>query len=688
MDCSEETSLIDRSLREVDGVESVTFNLVAGTVTIQHHTSPGLLVETIRRAGFEVSQEGDSGQEKETRPVRFKLASTIASGLLTGVGGLSVLLSWGENVAIAAYLLAIVSGGAPIVRRGVIALRHRSLDMNILMGIAVIGAVAIGEWSEGAMVIFLFSVANLLESYSLQRTRKAIRSLMTLSPAGAHVKSVDGEEWRPVEQVAVGETIVVRPGERIALDGVVVQGHSSVNQAPITGESIPVERVVGDTVYAGTINQQGALEVEVTRPSSDTTLARIIRMVEEAQSKKAPSQRFVDRFATVYTPAVLIGAVGVTVIPPLVFGAPFVPWFYRALVLLVISCPCALVISTPVSIVSGLAGAARRGILMKGGVYLEQIGKLRAIAFDKTGTVTEGRPRANEVIPMNGASREDVLRIAASIELRSEHHVAQAIIEQATTEGIRPLPVEAFRAIVGRGVEGEIDGRRYYVGNHVFFEEKGLCALDVEEVLSRLEAAGKTTVLVGDTGKTIGIVSVSDGTRPEARATIEALRADGIGGIVMVTGDSRGTAEAIAHQIGLGVDEYRAGLLPEEKVHVIDELVERYGNAGMVGDGINDAPALARATVGIAMGTAGTDVALETADVALMGDDLGKLTDAIRLSRKTLAVIKQNIAFALITKVIFLALAIPGWATLWMAVAADMGASLIVIGNGLRVVKA
>lgn len=639
--------------------------------------------------------EHEHGHDTGRGPERTGLLLTAASGILLAAGFAFGHLLHRENLETALFVLAILAAGVPLLPQAVKAAVRLRPDMNLLMVVAVVGAAAIGEWHEGATVIFLFSVAEALEHFSLDRARAAIRKLLDLAPRVALVKRhTDGGEVEvsvPVEEVDIGEVIVIKPGEKIPLDGEVLAGSSTVNEAPLTGESMPKDKTGGDTVFAGSLNGQGAMEVQVTRHGTDTTLARLIRMVEEAQEQRAPSQRFVDRFALRYTPMVLAGAVVVAIGPPLFFGQPFADWFYRALVLLVIACPCALVISTPVAIVSGLASAARRGVLIKGGVYLEQAGKLGAIAFDKTGTLTRGVPEVSEVVPLNGHTAADVLRIAAALESRSEHPLGQAVLRKAAAEGIAAPDVEDFEAIPGKGGRGRVEGRRFTLGSGRLFEELGLRGGAVSHVIDRLQAEGKTTILLGTDdedrgdGHVCGVLAVADEVRPEAAEVVAHLRPHCTKHTVMLTGDNEGTARAVAGQ--LGIEDYRAQLLPQDKVAVVRELLARYGRVAMVGDGINDAPALATATVGIAMGAAGSDAALETADMALMADDLTRLPFAIHLSRQTLRVVRFNVTFALAVKAVFLVLAVTGNATLWMAVAADMGASLLVVANSLRLLR-
>ncbi len=589
---------------------------------------------------------------------------------------------------------AVLLGGLPTLRKGLIALRTLTLNINFLMTVAVAGAFAVGEYPEAAVVVFLFALAELIEKYSLERARNAVRALMEMAPETAFVKRADGS-WleTPAAGVSKGTVVRVRPGERLPLDGVVVAGESAVNQAPITGESVPVDKGVGDQVFAGTINESGVLEFRTTGGRDETTLARIIKTVQDAQAARAPTQRFVDRFARIYTPAVCAVALLVALVPWLVFRQPFMPWLYKALVMLVIACPCALVISTPVTVVSGLAIAARRGILIKGGAYLEEGRRIRVLALDKTGTITEGRPRLTDVVPFEEQTRDDVLRIAAALDSASDHPVARAVVAgwQERASG-KPLPsVKGFKAIIGRGVEGHIDGKRYFVGNHRMAEERKVCSPEVEAELTKLEARGKTAIVVAreEPGQSLGVLAVADTPRETSIEAVRALHALGVR-TVMLSGDNQKTAEAIARAVG--IDDARGGLLPEDKIAAIDAMISEQGRqgggtVGMVGDGVNDAPALAKADMGFAMGAAGTDVALETADVALMKDDLRAVPQFLELSRRTAAILKQNITIALGAKLASFVLALIGVATLWMAVLADVGATLVVIANGLRVIN-
>ena len=563
--------------------------------------------------------------------------------------------------------------------------RARHLDIHVLMVVAVVGALTLGEWTEAASVVFLFAVAQLLEAGAMERARGAIRGLMQLAPADALVRRGQREERIPIDAVATGDVVLIGPGEKIPVDGRVLEGTSHVNQAPVTGESLPAEKTAGDEVFAGTINGRGALDVEVTRLRRDSTLARIIHLVERAQAERAPSQAFVDTFARIYTPIVLAVAVLVALVPPLALGGSWDDWFYRALVLLVISCPCALVISTPVSVVSGLAAAARKGVLIKGGAHLEKLARVTCVAFDKTGTLSKGRLQVQSILPFNGATHDEVLAIAAALESRSEHPIGRAIVQRADALGLTVPRSTSFRTIPGRGAEAVVDGAVVVAGSHRLLSEAGLSSPLLESAVESISADGATPVIVARDGVVRGVIGVADQMREGAPEALDVLRAQGIRHVVMLTGDSLRSARGFAAAVG--VDDVRAELLPEDKVKSVEALKATHGVVAMVGDGINDAPALASADVGIAMGAAGTDVALETADIALMADDLGKIPYAVRLSRATSRNIRANIAFSIALKGAFLVLAVAGVATLWMAVAADMGASLLVIGNALRLLR-
>jgi Cd2+/Zn2+-exporting ATPase len=617
--------------------------------------------------------------------------SSRARGLLLLVSGLALasglalsVVDAAPGVRIGLLVTAVAAGGVYPARRAMASLRAREFDINVLMLAAVAGAMLLQEWAEAGTVVFLFAIAQWLESRSMDRARDAIRSLMDLTPVEARVRHDDHEEMVPVDRVPLGTTVLIRPGEKIPLDGEVIGGRSEVNQAPITGESLPIEKEPGDEVFAGTINGHGALDVRVTRKGNDTTLARIIHLVESAQAQRAPSQQFIDRFARWYTPGVMVLAALTAVVPPLL-GGSFETWFYRALVLLVVSCPCALVISTPVSIVSALAGAARRGVLVKGGVHLERLAAIRAIAFDKTGTLTRAMLRVTDIVPAADIIvADDLLRTAAAVESRSEHPVAAAIVSEARSRALGFTSSADVRALPGLGAEGTVDGEPVVCGNLRLFIERGLPTPDAG-TLDRIARSGGAPILVARSGRLLGVIAVADETREVAADTIDILHRQGIRPVAMLTGDQLTTAQAVATR--LGVDVVHAGLLPHEKVTAVQSLRHAHGAIAMVGDGVNDAPALAVADVGIAMGVIGSDAALETADVALMTDELPKIAYALRLSRATVRNIRANIVISLALKAAFLVLAMAGLATLWMAVIADSGTSLIVVANAMRLLK-
>lgn len=690
MCCSHEVRALEEALGALPGVGELRVNLVEGKATVYHDASvtAGALVRAVASTGMQAVPEGDGGEIKETKRARL-----IAVGISGAALAAGLLLQWTQVSTLAADValaVAIIAGGWFVVPKAWLSLRRWTLDMNVLMSVAILGALAIHEWPEGAAVAFLFALSELLEAFSLARARHAVRALMKLTPETAWVKDEAGFREVPVEQVRTGATIAVKSGARIPLDGVVTAGESAVDQAPITGESMPVEKAPGDTVFAGTINGPGSLEIRTSRGYTNTAIARIIHLVEEAQSHKAPSQRFVDTFARYYTPAVMAAALLVMLVPPLTGGGAWADWFYRGLVMLVIACPCALVISTPVSIVSGLTSAARRGVLIKGGAVLESVGKLTALAVDKTGTITEGAPRVTAVIPVNSTSEAEILRIAAAIDVHSEHPLALAVVRRATELGIDFPRGEAYQARAGRGADAVVDGHAYFVGNHRYTHEIAVCSPEIERLLAGAETEAQSVVVVGHRphddcrGEVLGILAVGDSIRKNAGEAIAALHRTGIRKIVMLSGDNQRTASAIAAKVG--IDVAKGDLLPEQKIEEVRALQSLSHHVGMVGDGVNDAPAMAAAAVGIAMG-AGTDTALETADMALVQNDLGKVAETVRLGRRTVRLIQCNIGFALAVKAVFLAAAISGHATLWLAVVADTGAALLVVANALRLLR-
>ncbi len=683
MDCPVEEQIIRKRLSKVSEVYALEFDLVSRKLTVEHTFSDDEPLKAILNEigmGPEAECQCCNGHKKPSRQkADLLLVASLAMAIIAEVIGF-VTKSDHSIPVVLFSVAAIAFGGIPTFKKGWIALKTLALNINFLMSIAVFGALAIGSFPEAAMVIVLFAIAERIESLSLDRARNAVRSLLELAPETAEVNR--NNEWIcvPASEVLAGEVIRAKPGERIAADGEVISGSGSVDQAPITGESIPVQKEPGAALYAGTINQEGVLHYRVTNASGSTTLDRIIKTVQEAQGTRANSQRFIDEFAKYYTPAVVVFALLIAVVPTF-FGQPFLPWFYKALVMLVIACPCALVISTPVTIVSGLASAARKGILVKGGVYLEAGRKLTTIAVDKTGTITQGKPAVQSVQSLHQFDVNKARQLAASLDHLSTHPIAAAVVKE--WEG--PLiPVQDFRNLAGRGVTGTVEGETYSIGNHRLIEELGICCDHVHTSLAALEEQGVSTVLLANSTEVIAIFAVADAIRKQSIEGIQELKRLDID-VAMLTGDNEATAKSIAKKVG--IDQVYSEMLPESKFLEIDKLIQSGKVVGMVGDGINDAPALAKANIGFAMGAAGTDTAIETADVALMDDDLGKIAEFVRLSKSTAAILTQNIATALLIKLIFFVLAISGEATLWMAVFADMGASLLVVGNSLRLLR-
>jgi Zn2+/Cd2+-exporting ATPase len=686
MDCASCAATVEKGVVRLPGVRRAAVNFAAGRLDAEH--DPDLAVEEIEKAVRDAGY-GVAETEEVERPPFWRtprVISVFASALLFALGLALGLAGVPELARAGTFLAAIVVGGLPIFRAAVAGVRARHLDMNVLMSAATVGAVGIGQWAEAASVVVLFAAGNALQVYAIDRTRGAVRALARLAPDEVLVRRGASEVLVSTGEVGVGETVVVRPGERFAVDGVVLEGESAVDEAPVTGESVPVEKGAGDGVYSGTLNGSGGLLVRASRRAGDSTLQRIARLVEEAQAKKAPAEQFVDRFSRVYTPAVVAVAVVLAVVPPLL-GGSFGEWFYRALALLIIACPCALVISTPVTVVSGIGAASRRGILIKGGAMLEAAGRLKALAFDKTGTLTEGRPVLSRVAPLSGRDEMEVMALAAALERRSEHPLAHAILvagAERATDGAGLPPVTGFRSVAGRGAEGVVGGTMYLIGSPRLFAERGIDLDEAAGALEAVEREGETPVILGNEDGPVAAFGLADAVRPDARATLDALRKAGVEELVMVTGDAEAPARRVAKELGV---DYTARLLPEQKVEAVRELVDKHGDAGMVGDGVNDAPALAASSVGFAMGAAGTDVALETADVALMQDDLPKLAEAVRLSRAAEGIIKQNVAVSIAIKGLFVLLAPFGLVALWLAVLADMGTSIAVTLNGLRLFR-
>jgi len=716
MDCAAEIALIQNKLSALPSVRDMDFDIIQRRVTVRHAFGQQETVsQAIRSLGMSATIIDPDNTTKDDPPPKHRRAWPLALAGAAAVGSEilsfaalsasmsnwlpvwlpqsrpSWLPSWGlltslpSAMAATLALIAVIAGGLGTYKKGWIALRHGNLNINALMSIAVTGALMLGQWPEAAMVMVLFSVAELIESKSLDRARNAVGKLLQLSPDRVTLQQADGT-WSDVDsrQVAIGAVVRVKPGERIGLDGVVTAGRSAVDQAAISGESLPVDKTPGDAVFAGTLNASGSLDYRVTASADGTLLARIVHAVSAAQASKAPTQRFVDRFARVYTPVVFALAVLVAIVPPVLFDGAWQTWIYKALVLLVIACPCALVISTPVTIASGLASAARKGILVKGGVYLEMGRALTALAFDKTGTITRGVPVQTDVHIMSGADAQLCGLLAASLAGRSDHPVSKAVAQAANIEELNRFKVEEFEALPGRGVQGMLDGRSYALGNRRLVAERGFLSAETVTRLDQLESEGKTAVMLIDEGGVLALFAVADEIREGSREAIAALRELDVQ-TVMLSGDNERAVAAIARDVG--IDNAYGNQLPEDKLGAIAALASNGARVGMVGDGINDAPALARADIGFAMGVMGSDAAIETADVALMDDDLRKVAVFVGLSKATHAILIQNITLALGIKAAFLAMAVTGYSTLWMAVVADVGASLLVIGNGLRLLR-
>lgn len=682
LDCAQK---FEKAVGGMPGVIKASLNTMTGKLTVEGKAD----LAGIRQLGLEENytiqpEAGQAVQPKQQKGEKtdWELRRAILAGLSLVVGYCLEKFGVTGAVYIPIYVATVVLGGWGNFRKAARALPRGNFNMSVLMSIAVVGAMAIGQYEEGATVAFLFAISEMLESWTMEKARRSIREMMDIAPKVARVRRGNDEKDIPVEEIIVGDVMIIRPGEKIAMDGIIVKGESAINQSAITGESIPTEKGPGGEVFAGTLNTYGSLEVEVTKRVQDTTIAKIIHMVEEAHGNRAPSQAFVEKFAAVYTPIVILLAVGIVFIPPLFFGLEWSPWIYRGLALLVVACPCALVVSTPVAIVSAISVAAKNGILIKGGIHLEEAGSISAIAFDKTGTLTKGEPAVTDIILLNGLSEEALLAISAGLETRSEHPLAVAIVKAAEERKVKVVPAEDFKSITGRGAQGSVNGEIVYIGNPRLFTELAISMDSIAVHVERLQGEGKTVMLVGTREKFLGIIAVADEVRENSEKTIAALKQAGIAHTIMLTGDNEATARGMAAKVG--IDEFRAELLPQDKVEAIEELLKKYGKVAMVGDGVNDAPALALATVGIAMGGAGTDTALETADIALMADDLRMLPFTIRLSRNALAIIRQNITFALAIKLIAVLAVFPGWLTLWLAILADMGASIIVTLNSLR----
>lgn len=687
LSCVNCAAKFEKNIRDIHTVEEVQLNFGASKMTVHGEAT----IEQLKQAG---AFDGIHVYPEQERPTQKKEpfwkkrdnAATMISLFFIMVGyAFYFQLGEAHPITIGTFLLAILIGGFDLFKIGLKNITKLQFDMKTLMTIAIIGAAIIGEWAEGALVVFLFALSEALEGYSIDKARQSIRTLMDIAPNRATIRRGNEVMEIDVQNVQIDDLMLIKPGQKLAMDGEVVKGQSSISQAAITGESIPVHKVAGDEVFAGTLNEEGSLEVRITKRVEDTTIAKIIHLVEEAQAERAPSQQFVDKFAKYYTPAIMVIALLVAIIPPLFFGGAWFEWVYSGLAVLVVGCPCALVISTPVAIVTAIGNAARHGVLIKGGIHLEETGRLKVVAFDKTGTLTKGKPEVTDVINLAELNVNEILGISSAIEAFSGHPLASAIIRKAEQEHAKKYPADHFQSITGKGATAIVENTVYFIGNPRLFEEMLVISSELKKQIESLQLQGKTVMLIGTKQEVKGLIAVADQVRESSQTIIQSLYKLGIKKTVMLTGDNQATGKAIGNQLGLS--ETRAELLPQDKLDSIKALHEKYGNVAMVGDGVNDAPALATATVGIAMGGAGTDTALEIADIALMADDLEKLPYTISLGRKALHVIKENVSFALGLKLIALLLVIPGWLTLWIAIIADVGATLIVVLNSMRLMK-
>ncbi|HBL1457903.1 TPA: cadmium-translocating P-type ATPase CadA [Enterococcus faecium] len=689
LSCTNCAAKFEKIVSQIPKVTDAKVNFGAGKISIEGEAT----IAEIEAAGafenLKVQSEHDTEPRIETKEPFVKRNWNLLVSLFLIILALGSQVVNGEDALLTEglFILAIIIGGFSLFKEGFSDLLKLNFSMESLMTIAIIGAAIIGEWTEGSIVVILFAISEALERFSMDKARQSIRSLMDIAPKEALIRRNNVEQMINVSKIEVGDIMIIKPGQKIAMDGQVIKGHSSVNQAAITGESVPIEKNINDDIFAGTINEEGALEVKVTKHVNDTTIAKIIHLVEEAQGERAPAQAFVDKFAKYYTPTIMVIAALIVIVPPLFFNGDWNTWLYQGLSLLVVGCPCSLVISTPVSIVSAIGNSAKNGVLVKGGIYLEEIGGLKAIAFDKTGTLTKGTPTVTDFTTVDSKDEEKYFSIITALESYSQHPLASAILKEADNRAIsyKSVVVDEFTSITGKGIQGNIEGITYLVGSPKLFESILTDNSKIIENYQRLQQQGKTAMLLGTDKQILAVIAVADELRESSKAVIEKLHDLGIEHTIMLTGDNATTAQSIGKQTG--VTEIKGDLMPQDKLDYIKSLKETYGKVAMVGDGINDAPALAASTVGIAMGGAGTDTALETADVALMGDDLQKLPFIVKLSRQTLRIIKQNITFSLGIKLLALLLVVPGWLTLWIAILADMGATILVTLNGLRLMK-
>lgn len=689
LSCTNCAAKFEKNVKGIPGVTNAKVNFGAGKIDVEGTAT----IKEIEWAGaFEklvIQDEKEASPQKITKESFLKRNWTLVIAAILIGTAFYAQFTLGEDdlVTKGLYVFAIIIGGFQLFKEGLSDLFKLDFSMEVLMTIAIIGASIIGEWAEGSIVVILFAISEALERFSMDKARQSIRSLVDIAPKEALIRRNNQEKILNVTEIQIGDIMIIKPGQKIAMDGTVVKGHSSVNQSSITGESVPVEKTIADDIFAGTLNEEGILEVEVTKHVTDTTIAKIIHLVEEAQGERAPAQAFIDTFAKYYTPVIMVISALIILVPPLIFGGDWQMWIYQGLSLLVVGCPCSLVISTPVSIVSAIGNAAKNGVLVKGGIYLEEIGGLRAIAFDKTGTLTKGTPVVTDFNVSEKKKESDILAILSALENLSQHPLASAIINEAHKRGVdyQSISIQNFQSMTGKGIKGEYQGETYVIGSPKLFEPAIIQQTELMGNYETLQAQGKTVMVFGTKNQILAIIAVADEVRESSAAVIAKLHQLGIEHTIMLTGDNQKTALSMGQQVG--VTDIKGDLMPEDKLNYIKVLQQKYGKVAMIGDGVNDAPALAAATVGIAMGGAGTDTALETADVALMGDDLNKLPFVVKLSRQTLKIIKQNISFSLGIKLLALLLVIPGWLTLWIAIVADMGATLIVTLNGLRLMK-
>lgn len=689
LSCTNCAAKFEKNVKSIEGVTDAKVNFGAGKIKVEGTSS----IQEIKSAGaFEnlIIQDEDNQESEGVQKDSFlKRNWTLVISVILIAIAFYFRATAGENDIItkSLFISAIVIGGFSLFTEGIKDLLKLNFSMEVLMTVAIIGASIIGEWAEGSIVVILFAVSEALERFSMDKARQSIRSLMDIAPKEALIRRNNEEKMINVSDIQIGDIMIIKPGQKIAMDGVVIKGHSAVNQAAITGESVPIEKQIKDEIFAGTLNEEGILEVEVTKHVNDTTIAKIIHLVEEAQGERAPAQAFVDKFAKYYTPSIMAISALIIIIPPLFFGGDWNKWLYQGLSLLVVGCPCSLVISTPVSIVSAIGNSAKNGVLVKGGIYLEEIGGLKAIAFDKTGTLTKGTPSVTDFVVSDTNQENQYLSIISALEILSQHPLASAILKEADRResNYQMIDIMNFKSVTGKGIKGDYQGATYFVGSPKLFDSELIRQASVMKNYEKLQEQGKTVMIFGTEQNILAIIAVADELRKSSSEVIAKLHQLGIEHTIMLTGDNIRTAKSIGEQVG--VTDIKGDLMPQDKLDYIKELKEKYGKVAMVGDGVNDAPALASATVGIAMGGAGTDTALETADVALMGDDLQKLPFIVNLSRKTLKIIKQNITFSLSIKFLALLLIIPGWLSLWIAIVADMGATLLVTLNGLRLMK-